>query len=203
MADIKALVDSGATDCFVSKEFVRRMKLGQRPLQKPQKIWNIDNTTNHDGPITHYVDLDVQTGGNQKKIRFLITNVGNEDVVLGYPWMATFEPQFTWCTGTINSNALPIIIRSVNPSTIGESQIIAQAQVEDSHVRATTSTDLAIKAQQYTKTVAVPKEYQQFAKTFSKEESKRYPPKRAWDHAIEFKKDAPEAIDCKVYPMNR
>ncbi len=46
-------------------------------------------------------------------------------------------------------------------------------------------------------------EYQQFAKVFSKEESKRYPPKRAWDHAIEFKKDAPEAIDCKVYPMNR
>jgi len=57
--------------------------------------------------------------------------------------------------------------------------------------------------QQYTKKVAVPGIYHQFAKILSKEESKRYPPKRAWDHAIEFKKDAPEAIDCKVYPMNR
>ncbi len=53
------------------------------------------------------------------------------------------------------------------------------------------------------KKVEVPREYQQFAKVFSEEESKRYPPKRAWDHTIEFKKDAPEAIDCKVYPMNR
>jgi len=44
--------------------------------------------------------------------------------------------------------------------------------------------------------------YDEFAKVFSEEESKRYPPKRAWDHAIEFKKDAPDAIDCKVYPMN-
>ncbi len=125
MADTKALVDSGATDCFMSKEFVQRMKLGQRPLQKPRKIWNIDNTTNQDGPITHYVDLDIQTGGIRKKIRFLITNVGSEEIVLGYPWMATFEPQFTWHDGTISKDALPIIIQSVNPLTIGESQIIA------------------------------------------------------------------------------
>ncbi len=37
--------------------------------------------------------------------------------------------------------------------------------------------ELAIKAQQYTKKVEVPVEYSQFAKVFSKEESKRYPPK--------------------------
>src|SRR6266702_7695834 len=43
MADIKALVDSGATDCFMSERFIRRMKLGKRPLQRPRKIWNIDN----------------------------------------------------------------------------------------------------------------------------------------------------------------
>jgi len=47
----------------------------------------------------------------------------------------------------------------------------------------------------------VPREYKDFTKVFSKEELKRYPPKRAWDHAIEFKKDAPDAIDCKVYPQ--
>jgi len=68
---------------------------------------------------------------------------------------------------------------------------------------AATSTELAIKAQQYTTEVKVLKEYQQYTKVFSEEESKRYPPKRAWDHTIEFKKDVLEAIDCKVYPMNR
>ena len=203
MADIKALVDSGATDCFMSEDFVRRMKLGRRPLQRPRKIWNIDNTANHDGPITHYVDLDIQTNRTRKMIRFLITNIGNEDVILGYPWMAVFEPQFSWRTGTINEQALPVIIRSVNPSKIIGEQIIAQARTGDEQIRATTSTELAIQAQQYTKAVEVPQEYHKFAKVFSEEESKRYPPKRAWDHAIEFKKDAPEAIDCKVYPMNR
>jgi len=63
MADIKALVDSGATDCFMSEKFIQRMKLGKRPLQRPRKIWNIDNTANQAGEITHYITLDIQTKG--------------------------------------------------------------------------------------------------------------------------------------------
>src|SRR6266702_4814161 len=189
MADIKALVDSGATDCFMSESFIQCMKLGKQPLQKPQRIWNIDNTPNQAGEITHYITLEVQ-------------NIGNEDIILGYPWMAAFEPQFTWKNGVIHEKELPIILRSVNPFILGD-PIIARTKEESSRITATTSTELAIKAQQYVKKVEVPKEYQQFAKIFSEQESKRFPPKRAWDHAIEFKKDAPEAIDCKVYPMNR
>jgi hypothetical protein len=41
------------------------------------------------------------------------------------------------------------------------------------------------------------------AKVFSEEESKRFPPQRACDHAIEFKPGAPDAIKCKIYPMTR
>src|SRR6266702_562359 len=205
MADIKALVDSGATDCFMSDKFIRHMKLGKRPLQRPRKIWNIDNTANKAGEITHYVTLDIQTGGVRKTIQFLIMNIGNKDIILGYPWMAAFEPQFAWKNGVINEKELPIILRSVNPYIPGKDLIIAQGKSteNDSRLTATTSTELAIQAQQYTKKVEVPAEYRQFAKIFSEQESKRFPPKRAWDHAIEFKRDAPDAVDCKVYPMNR
>src|SRR6266702_3813839 len=160
---------------------------------------------NQAGAITHYVDLNVQTYGTRKNVQFLITNIGREDIVLGYPWMAAFEPQFTWGSGMISKKALPIIIQLVNPSIPGKDPIIARIQGtnQESHLQATTSMELAIKAQQYVKKVEIPKDYQTFAKIFSEEESRRYPPKWAWDHAIEFKKDAPEAIDCKVYPMNQ
>ncbi len=87
------------------------MKLGKRPLQKPRKIWNIDNTANQARKITHYITLDIQTGGIQKMIQFLVTNIGNEDIILGYPWMAAFEPQFTWKNGVIHEKELPIILR--------------------------------------------------------------------------------------------
>ncbi len=181
------------------------MKLGKRPLQRPRKIWNIDNTANQARKITHYITLDIQTRGIRKTIQFLVTNIGNEDIILGYPWMAAFEPQFTWKNGVIHKRELPIILQSVNPFIPGKDLIIARIKEsnDDCHMQATTSMELAIKAQQYTKKVEVPAEYQQFSKVFSEEESKRYPLKRAWDHAIKFKKDAPDAIDCKVYPMNR
>ena len=125
MADTKALVDSGATDCFMSEKFIQRMKLGKRPLQRPRKIWNIDNTANQAGNITHYITLDIQTRGVRKTIQFLVTNIGNEDIILGYPWMAAFEPQFAWRNGVIHEKELPIILQSVNPSIPGKDPIIA------------------------------------------------------------------------------
>ncbi len=211
MADIKGLVDSGATDCFMSPTIVRRMGLGRRPLDKPQRIWNIDNTENKDGLITHYVNLKVQTRGVHRDMRFLITNIGHKDMVLGYPWLATYEPKFSWKYATIDETMLPVVLRSINPQTTPKS-IIAQTNSEKGEIVAvlelqcsikTTATELAIQAQQYMTKKDVPKEYGDFTKVFSEEESKRYPPKRAWDHAIEFKKDAPDAIDCKVYPQTQ
>src|SRR6266571_277234 len=112
-------------------------------------------------------------------MQFLVTNIGNEDIILGYPWMAAFEPQFVWKNGVINEKELPIILQSVNPFTPGKDLIIARCKGtgDNSQLAATTSTELAIQAQQYTKKVEVPAEYQQFTKVFSKQESKRFPPK--------------------------
>ena len=150
------------------------MKLGKRPLQRTRKIWNIDNTANQAGDITHYITLDIQTGGSRKTIQFLVTNIGYEDIILGYPWMAAFEPRFIWKHGIIHEKELPVILRSVNPFIPGKGPITVQIRNMggDCHVQATTSTELAIKAQQYTKKVDILEEYQQFAKIFSEEDSK-------------------------------
>ena len=81
-------------------------------LERPMKIWNIDGTTNRAGRLTHFIDLLVQTKGQEKKMRFLVTDLGIEDVILGYPWLSTFEPQFSWKDVTVDMNILPVIIRS-------------------------------------------------------------------------------------------
>ncbi len=212
MANLKGLVDSGATNCFISPTFIKRMKLGKRLLPKPKKIWNIDNTENKDGLITHYINLNVQTKNICRDIRSLITNIGHEGIILGYPWLSTFEPQFDWTHAIIHEEALPIIIQSVNPRIPRKDPIIAtmatrQAEyiqtLQEHTIRATMATELAVAAQQYTTKMTVPPEYQQYKKVFSEEESKRYPPKRVWDHAIELKEGAPNVLDCKVYPLSQ
>ena len=46
IANIRALVDLGATDNFMNPAFMKRMGIGLRMLDKPKNIFNIDNTAN-------------------------------------------------------------------------------------------------------------------------------------------------------------
>jgi hypothetical protein len=186
MADIKALVDSGATDNFIHPNFVKRMGLGQRELDKPKNIYNIDNTTNKLGQITHYLSLTITTAGKTQEMRFLITDIGQEDILLGYPWLSTYEPRFSWKHGTIDESNLPIVLRTINPhdrkdvvlrylSTDERTEIVKELEQEVSGeppVIRNASVELTVAAQQYTKKVEIPKEYRAYAKVFSEEESK-------------------------------
>jgi hypothetical protein len=215
MADIKALVDSGATDNLIHPKFIKRMGLGQRELDKPKNIYNIDDTTNRSGQITHYLSLAVTTAGKTQEMKFLITDIGQEDILLGYPWLSAYKPRFSWKHGTIDESNLPIILCTINPherrdvvarylSTDERADIVAELECDvggEPSVIRNASVNLAVAAQQYTKKVEIPQEYQKFAKVFSEEESKRFPPRRTCDHAIEFKPGAPDAIECKIYPM--
>jgi predicted aspartyl protease len=68
MANKKALVDSGATNNFMHPAFAKRMGLGLRELPTPKKIFNIDNTSNKAGMITHYLKLNICTNGFHKEM---------------------------------------------------------------------------------------------------------------------------------------
>ena len=66
------------------------------------------------------------TKGVEKVMRFLVMDIGNEDILLGYPWLATFEPKFRWKDAVIETQALPIIIASTLP--VDSRQVIAGLQ---------------------------------------------------------------------------
>jgi hypothetical protein len=65
------------------------------------------------------------------------------------------------------------------------------------------ATDLAIQAGAEQTEAELPKEYQEFARLFNDEAADRFPPSREWDHVIDLKPGAPDALDCKVYPITR
>ena len=210
MADKQALVDSGATNNFIHPNFAKRLGLKMMPLEKPKWIYNIDNTSNKAGSITHSLELKVTTKQKDKVMRFLVTDIGHEDILLGYPWLATFEPKFEWKSTTIETTALPIILTSTHP--VPSREVIAGLQSEEEkgvivqQLENTTTirgiaTELAIQAGEGKKKVEIPTVYNQFKRLFSEEASQRFPPSRPWDHAIELKANAPDAIPCKVYPM--
>ena len=187
------------------------MKVGTQAFEKPKKIFNIDNMENKSGSITHFIDLKVQTKGVVKDMQFLIVDIGTENLLLGYPWLATFEPGFKWQPAIMDVINFPVIISSSIPSP---SKIVIAAltnkhkkeivsQLEEQCTIQGIATELAIQAGEGKKKVELPPQYAKFKRLFSEEASHRFPPKCAWDHAIEFKPDAPDIIDCKVYPMTQ
>ena len=157
------------------------MGLGTKELATPKKLFNVNDTTNRAGMITHYIDLDIYTNGIHKEMRFLVSNIGKEDALLGYPWLATFEPRFSWKHGTIHTSYLPIILSSTNPRQrrdnvvaalrVEEKEAILQELNEQCGIRSA-ATKLTIAAGQHTTRVELPTEYQDFTSVFSEEEAK-------------------------------
>ena len=114
MTNKNILVDSGATNNFIHPCLVKRLGLGTKSLDKLRKVWNVNGTTNRGGELTHYMDLEVKTGERQQKMCFLVMDLGDENLILGYPWLSTFEPKFSWHNGVIDTHFLPIIIQSLD-----------------------------------------------------------------------------------------
>ena len=135
-------------------------------------------------------------------------------MILGYPWLAAFEPKIYWKHATIDKAHLSVVICSLDQQERKDAVVIAKGLTEvqkyaiihqmqpHSKLYATISTKLAQEAGQYTKTVTIPPYYQKFAKVFSEQEAQWFPPSWPWDHAIELKEGASKAIDCKIYPVS-
>ncbi len=83
-AEREVLIDSGATDNFILKNLLHRLRITYLPVETPIKIWNVDRTHNQDSAISHFMDLQVCTGTKTKTLQFLITNLGRDEVILGY-----------------------------------------------------------------------------------------------------------------------
>jgi hypothetical protein len=222
-AERGVLVDSGATDNFISKNLLKRLKIGATFLETPIKVWNVDGTHNQAGAITENTILEVRVGEEVTKMRFLITELGKDEVILGYPWLAAFEPVFHWKDATLDEKFQPVVITSTgkDPHTIEAAiraietycleestweQMIYEEEPYFAIKKTTTATKLAQEAaepEEKTLEEMIPPKYLRHKKVFSEEESHRFPLPRPWDISIDLIPDAPTTLDCKIYPLTR
>jgi hypothetical protein len=198
------------------------MKIGQVPLQKARTIWNIDGTHNKAGSITHYVDLQVRVGTKVQDMKFLVTDIGEDEIILGYPWLAAFQPIIDWKKAVLDESMQPLVIKTlglpieeevarVRKAWIRRAKTLATPEEEiyvsymdQSKIRKTsTAAQMAANAQREEKPwdQIVPPQYHKWKKVFSEEEARRFPEHQPWDIEIEFTEDAPKILDCKIYPL--
>jgi Retroviral aspartyl protease len=115
-ADAVALLDSGATENFMNLEYAKYLHMPIQRLKEPRKLFNVDGTPNKSGELQFFTDLQVQTGSQQTTLRFFLSNLGENKIILGYPWFAAFQPKIDWRQGWIDHGQLPVILRSPDAS---------------------------------------------------------------------------------------
>src|ERR1700761_3038769 len=217
-AETSALLDCGATENFVHIDYARKKRLPVKMLTTPRKIINVDGTANAQGDIKFYTDLQVQQGKRRVLLRFFLTDIGDRDFILGYPWFGAMQPNIDWARGWIASEQLPVIFRTKDSRRLllvpRQVNVPRQPPHQTTHLafvtypsnvrspKQTLASQLAERHQTKEKP-SLPEEYKRHAKVFSEQEAQRFPGPRIWDHAIELKKDAPATIPGRVYALTQ
>jgi len=210
------LLDSGATENFMSLTYAKWLKLPFKHLPYERPLLNIDGTTNKTGSLKYYTDLQVQTGTKCTDMRFLLTDLGDHKVILGYPWFAANQPKIDWARGWIDTTQLPLVLHSTNAlkpqfdpnmnnlpdPTDDEILYVGRIHIEPRINRQTVSSTLA---EEHNKPQLnpIPKEYRRHHKVFSEEATQRFPESHIWDHAIELKPGAPSTLPGKIYALSQ
>jgi hypothetical protein len=96
MSEEIALLDTGAIECFIDVETVKRLKLGAQKLEISHLIYNVNGTQNHQGTISQVCFLLVLQGNKKQRTPFYVTSLGKDHFILGYPWCQEFKPNIDW-----------------------------------------------------------------------------------------------------------
>ncbi len=98
----------------------------------------MDRMPNRARMLKYYTDMVTRTGNKRTRLRYFLTDLGENHLILGYPWFTSAQPKINWAKGWIDYSQLPIIIQSddadkaiFSTHTKGRKAIIRQAQVDE------------------------------------------------------------------------
>jgi hypothetical protein len=100
--ETKPLLDCGAGGIFIDQNFAWKHGLWLTKLDNPIKARNVDGTENKQGTIHFYTNLRIKVGDRHFDERFYVTGLGNQKMILGYPWLQAHNPDIDWKTGKIS-----------------------------------------------------------------------------------------------------
>jgi Retroviral aspartyl protease len=95
------LIDSGAGGKFIDQNYAKNAGFTIQKLKEPITARNVDGTENKRGKITSFVDLELTINGRQKNTRLLVSGLGKQKIILGFPWLNEHNPDINWKTGEL------------------------------------------------------------------------------------------------------
>ena len=103
-----ALLDSGASTCFIDISFARTHHIPTVPTSQPISIEAIDGWVLSSGAVTKAtIPLVLQVGPHHEVLTFYLISTPHHSIVLGLSWL-THNPIVDWCNCSITFSVRPI-----------------------------------------------------------------------------------------------
>ena len=93
------LIKSGAGGKFIDQNFTKKSGFKTLKLEEPLRVLNVDGTENKKGTIKDYVELNLKINGRKSLEQLMVTGLGKEKIILGFPWLTDHNPDINWKTG--------------------------------------------------------------------------------------------------------
>ena len=186
-----ALINSGATDNLLTPILAQWLGLKVQKLRIPKPILTVDGSLHKQGKITDYVNLNLRLGQQTHCQKFYVATLGQDQAILGYPFLQKFNPDISWRDGTIKgAQNVQIEPTSEEATLIQILRLQEQARQQCGELTEEESLYCTVRrisfAQQWAAAAdkkedkmtaaQVLEEYQQHWRIFNEECAKRFPP---------------------------
>jgi len=92
---------------FIHWKLVQKFNMKKEKLRTPLLVHNADDSVNIHGRIMHKVLLAMKTGSHQEVVTFYVSDLGHNDLILGYTWLRKHNPLVDWQTPEVTFSECP------------------------------------------------------------------------------------------------
>jgi hypothetical protein len=101
----QALIDCGATGCFIDIKWVKLNNISTHPLTNPIPIYNVDGTANDAGAITNVI---LRYEQHSECTQLAVTCLGKQSLILSYNWLCNHNLEINWQTKDVKMSRCPL-----------------------------------------------------------------------------------------------
>jgi hypothetical protein len=185
---VNALLDSGASACFIDEEFTKLHNIPLVKKPKPVHVEVIDGRPLSSGNVIHETKpLKIRLENHESNIVFNVIKTPSCPVILGLSWLDRYNPLIDWKLRkvTFSTNSLKVesakTISRNKPLFIGARAFMKEAKQNTPFVIFATPT-----RKNATPTFVIPKQYEGFKDVFEKKNADMLPEHRPYDCAIDL-----------------
>jgi hypothetical protein len=211
---MKALIDSGSQDNYISKEMM--IRAGLYPSQKPDhEVYTALTASGRPMPgnttIDEEVTATIQIQKRQWTISLDVLGLAAHDIVLGLPWLRESNPNIDWVNRKLSftdQNSTVDLVPVHQQSLMTDEKMINNITSATRSSRQRLNLDIQEEEYPMSKvlekraTPAIPSEYKQFQKLFEEELGIEALPKhQKWDHEIKLEEGKTPGFQA-IYKMS-